>query len=187
MDRPLLEQFLSQGLSLAEIGRRVGLHEATVDYWLKKYGLKAANHDRHAQRGGVGRDELDALVQAGMSIAQIAAAIGRSKATVRHWMREYGLKTRRAEQRRASIEDEGQPVHVVVRECARHGSTEFKRRSGGGYRCLKCRSEAVTRRRRKVKRVLVEEAGAHVLRAATIDASRLSSFITGSPSTSGSP
>ena len=94
-----------------------------------------------------------------MSIAQIAAAIGRSKATVRHWMREYGLKTRRAEQRRASIEDGGQPVHVVVRECARHGSTEFERRSGGGYRCLKCRSEAVTRRRRKVKRVLVEEAG----------------------------
>ena len=122
-----------------------------------------------------------------MSIAQIAAAIGRSKATVRHRMREYGLKTRRAEQRRASIEDGGQPVHVVVWECARHGSTEFERRSGGGYRCLKCRSEAVTRRRRKVKRVLVEEAGAHVLRSATIDASRLSSFITGSPSTSGSP
>jgi DNA-binding CsgD family transcriptional regulator len=32
MDRPDLEQLLSQGLSLAEIGRRAGLHESTVGY-----------------------------------------------------------------------------------------------------------------------------------------------------------
>jgi hypothetical protein len=29
----------------------------------------------------------------------------------------------------------------------------------GGYRCGRCQSEAVARRRRKVKRILVEEAG----------------------------
>ena len=48
---------------------------------------------------------------------------------------------------------------MVVWECVHQGLTEFKRRSAGGHRCLKCRSEAVTRRRRKVKRTLVDEAG----------------------------
>ena len=48
---------------------------------------------------------------------------------------------------------------VTLRECSRHGLTAFKRRELGGYRCLKCRAEAVTRHRRKVKRILVEEAG----------------------------
>jgi transposase-like protein len=36
---------------------------------------------------------LEALIEADMSIAQIAAAVGRSKATVRHWLIRYGLKT----------------------------------------------------------------------------------------------
>jgi transposase-like protein len=40
MDRGSLEQLLGQGLSLAEIGRRFGRHEATVGYWVEKHGLK---------------------------------------------------------------------------------------------------------------------------------------------------
>jgi transposase len=159
MDRVSLERFLSQGLSLAEIGRRVCLHETTVAYWVKKYRLQAANRDRHAARGGIAREELERLVEGGLSIAQIVDSIGRSKTTVRHWLLEYGLRTRRAQERRASIESERRLGDIVVRECAHHGLTEFKRRSSGGHRCLKCRSEAVTRRRRKVKRMLVEEAG----------------------------
>src|SRR4051812_12513826 len=39
MDRASLESFLERGLSLAEIGRRVGRHESTVGYWVRKYGL----------------------------------------------------------------------------------------------------------------------------------------------------
>jgi hypothetical protein len=50
MDRVSLEQMLGRGLSLAEIGRRFGRHEATVSYWLKQYGLEAANHETHAAR-----------------------------------------------------------------------------------------------------------------------------------------
>jgi len=159
MDHPSLERFLDDGLSLAEIGRRVGLHEATVAYWVKKYGLQAANREKHSARGGMVREELEGLVEAGMSITQMADSVGRSKTTVRHWLLEYGLRTRRSQQRRTSIEDGEQLGESVVRACARHGLTEFKRRSSGGHRCLKCRSEAVTRRRRKVKRILVEEAG----------------------------
>ena len=49
MDRASLEQLLGQGLSLAEIGRRFGRHEATVSYWVKKHGLEAANRAKHAR------------------------------------------------------------------------------------------------------------------------------------------
>jgi hypothetical protein len=43
--------------------------------------------------------------------------------------------------------------------CDVHGRTDFGRRRDGYYRCLACRSEAVVKRRRTVKRILVEEAG----------------------------
>ncbi len=65
MDRTVLEGFLSQGLSLAEIGRRVDLHEATVGYWVKKHGLQAVNHRKHVRKGRIPRDELEALVGKG--------------------------------------------------------------------------------------------------------------------------
>jgi len=159
MDRTSLEQLLGQGLSLAEIGRRFGLHESTVGYWVEKHGFRAVNRDKYAARGGLERDELEALVEQGASIAQIAEAVGRSKTTVRHWLREYGLKTRRGEWRSKTIDMGETPMDVVRRECMQHGLTDFKRRSPSGYRCLKCRSEAVARRRRKVKQMLVEEAG----------------------------
>jgi DNA-directed RNA polymerase subunit RPC12/RpoP len=42
--------------------------------------------------------------------------------------------------------------------CRRHGSTDFWLDNRGIYRCLRCRSEAVARRRR-LKEILVSEAG----------------------------
>src|SRR5690348_2816879 len=93
MDRASLEQLLRRGLSLAEIGRRFDLHESTVGYWVKKHGLAATNRERCAPRGGVPEQDLVALVEAGLSIAQIAEDLGRSKATVRHWLGRFGLKT----------------------------------------------------------------------------------------------
>jgi hypothetical protein len=48
--------------------------------------------------------------------------------------------------------------------CARHGETEFVLDGRGYYRCRRCRAEAVSRRRRKVKRILVEEAGGRCFR-----------------------
>jgi transposase len=155
MDRVVLEDMLAQGLSLAEIGRRVGRHEATVSYWLKKYGLEAVNHCKHEAKGGLTREELSPLVDVGMSTLEIAEIFGLSKTTVRHWLREYGLRTQWAERRQAS----GAHQPEMELRCRRHGVTTFKRRSGGGYRCGKCRAEAVARRRRNVKRILVEDAG----------------------------
>jgi transposase len=155
MDRAFLEESLGEGLSLAEIGRRVERHEATVGYWLKKYGLVAASHAKHAAKGGLTREDLAPLVDAGLSTAQIAERVSLSKTTVRHWLREYGLTTHWAERREASREHRAQ----IQSRCSRHGVTTFRRRNTGGYRCAKCRAEAVVRRRRHVKRILVEEAG----------------------------
>ncbi len=162
MERHLLEAMLAEGLSLAAIGRRVGRHESTVAYWLERYGLRAVAAEKHAARGGLGREELESLVAMGLSIAQIACEVERSKATVRHWLRRYGLKTwspsgsRRSAESRAARESGLQATQMM---CAKHGESDFVLDGRGYYRCRKCRAEAVSRRRRKMKRILVEEAG----------------------------
>jgi transposase len=162
MDRTSLEQLLGQGLSLAEIGRRFGKHEATVGYWVKKYGLEAVNQGKYAARGGLPQNELELLVAKGLSIGQIAEAVGRSKATVRHWLIRYGLKTRGSRGRRSLEQAKAAKragLATLMMRCGRHGETEFWLSGRGYYRCKRCRSEAVSRRRRKVKAILVEEAG----------------------------
>jgi transposase len=155
MDRAQLESMLADGLSLAEIGRRVGRHESTVAYWLAKHGLRASGHDHYASKGALDRDGLAELVAAGLSSSQIGTVVGRTRTTVRHWLREYGLQTQWAERRQAS--SEGRRELTLC--CARHGLTTFRLRRNGGYRCSRCNSEAVSRRRRRVKQTLVLEAG----------------------------
>jgi len=160
MERRDLEQLLAQGLSLAEIGRRVGRHEATVGYWVAKHGLRPVNQERHAPKGPIGRDRLTELVAAGLSVVQIAREVDRSRTTVRHWLTEYGLATQWAERRQALARGDRRRVLY----CSRHGMVVFSRMARGGYRCTRCRSEAVSRRRRKVKRLLVEDAGGRCVR-----------------------
>jgi transposase len=162
MDRASLEQLLDQGLSLAEIGRRFGRHEATVSYWVKKHGVEAANRAKHVSRGGIAREDLEVVVEAGKSIAEIAEAVCCSKATVRHWLLRYGLKTHNGRGRRPSGPAKAAKqagLATVTMHCARHGETDFWLDGRGYYRCKRCRSAAVARRRRKVKTILVEEAG----------------------------
>jgi hypothetical protein len=43
--------------------------------------------------------------------------------------------------------------------CRHHGITQFWLEGRGAYRCLVCRNERVAERRRKVKEILVAEAG----------------------------
>jgi transposase len=162
MDRDSLEELLGRGLSLAEIGRRFDRHEATVGYWVKKHGLEAVNRAKHAGRGGVAREELAALVDAGMSIAQVADKLGRSKGTVRHWLRTHGLATY-AQRGRHQVDSTSAAKAAgrltVMRNCNRHGLTDFLIEGRGYYRCKRCRLERVSQRRRQVKSILVTEAG----------------------------
>jgi transposase len=162
MDRIALEKMLDEGLALAEIGRRVGRHEATVAYWLRQHGLTAVGRERHSAKGRLSREELAALVETGLSIAQIAERVDRSKATVRHWLRRYELKTRGASGPRRGPEvkrakDEGLSEATML--CGTHGNTLFVLDLRGYYRCRRCRSASVSRRRRRLKQTLVLEAG----------------------------
>ncbi len=155
VERAQLEHFLEDGLSLAEIGRRTGRHESTVAYWIAQHGLEPNGRERHAAKGAIRRERLEELVNEGLSTAQIAGVVGRTPTTTRHWLREYGLRTRWTERRRAA--KEGRRELTLV--CERHGVTTFRLGGNGGYRCAKCNSDAVSKRRRRIKQILVEEAG----------------------------
>lgn len=162
MDEESLKVLLGRGLSVEEIARRFDRHASTVSYWMGKYGLEAVGREKHAAKGGIARELLQELVGEGKSIADIAEAVGLSKATVRHWLRKYDLRTQNR------VGPRPQPGAIAARaaglvnaELTRpaHGQTEFTIDTRGCYRCRKCRSEAVSRRRRSLKAVLVSEAG----------------------------
>jgi transposase-like protein len=162
MEKESLELLLGQGVSVERIAKRFGKDPSTVSYWMAKYGLEAVGREKHSAKGGIERERLEGLVEAGMTIAEIAAELALSKGTVRHWMKQYGLRTQNSRGRRSGeiardAKDAG--VATVTMLCSRHGETEFFLEGRGYYRCKRCRSEAVARRRRKVKTILVEEAG----------------------------
>jgi excisionase family DNA binding protein len=160
MDPDLVERYLREGLSLERIGQLTGRHASTVSYWVKKHGLAAVHRDRHAPKGGVDRATLAGLVDEGLSTREIADRLGFSQSTVRHWLRQHGLRTHRARQAGSSGVRGADPDRKLM-TCARHGETPFWLETRGVYRCLRCRSEAVARRRRKLKEILVAEAGGH--------------------------
>lgn len=162
MDRDDLEQMLDAGLSLAEIGRRVGRHEATVAHWVRKHGLRSAHAPRHAPRGPLSRKTLEAMCDEGLSIAEIAEQLTRSKATVRHWLGKYGLKTSGTAGRRVRAdahEAREAGLTEALLECPRHGRTPHTLESSRYFRCRRCRQEGVVRRRRRAKETLVAELG----------------------------
>ena len=162
MDRESLKLLLAQGLSVERIAQRFGKHPSTVAYWMKKHGLEAPRRGKHASKGGLEREQLEALVLAGLTIAEIAATLDRSKSTVRFWLGRYGLETthRGGRQRRAAVRAAKDAGILTIRlVCPHHGETEFCLEGRGAYRCKRCRSEAVSRRRRRVKSALVAEAG----------------------------
>lgn len=153
MDRAWLHEQLAAGRSVESLAREVGKDPSTVAYWVAKYGLTSAHAPKHAARGGISRESLEALVLAGLSVRAIGEQLGVSYATVQHWLKKHGLKTRRGIKPPKTLDK------TVERECPIHGRTMFVRRVDGYYRCLACRAQAVADRRRAVKRILVEEAG----------------------------
>ena len=106
------------------------------------------------------REALAPLVYEGLTLAEIGARVGRPAQTVRRAVERAGLP-QPIEVRRQLVEDALRSgTGTLIRECRYHGTTQFaivgsERR----LRCKACRAEAVARRRRKVKRILVQEAG----------------------------
>jgi 5-methylcytosine-specific restriction endonuclease McrA len=100
----------------------------------------------------VDRDELEAFVAAGLTVREIAAQTGKGYSTVRYWLAKHALATRHRGPGRASR------LEGLELVCKRHGRLPFVTDSHG-TRCPKCRSERVAARRRRLKQILVDEAG----------------------------
>jgi transposase len=159
MEKQWLEARLGEGRSIESIAREIGKHPSTVGYWVKKHGLQSTLAAKHAARGGVAREALEPLVLEGLSIRAIAQRLDVSYATVQHWMGRHDLTTLRAARLQQTAGPRLAGEKLIELTCVQHGPTTFVRKADGGYRCRQCRSEAVVKRRRHVKAVLIEEAG----------------------------
>jgi hypothetical protein len=161
MDRGMLERYLAQGLSLPQIGALVNRDPSTVGYWVNKHGLVANGRAKHAPRGGLTRKQLEPLVEKRLGLGEIADTLGVSVSTVRHWLKKHGLPTdvayRRRKRRLAAAGLSG--VTKAEMDCRKHGFAPFVLDARGSWRCVQCRAEAVAARRRRVKEILVGEAG----------------------------
>lgn len=165
MERDQLKRWLDDGLSLEQIGILLGRDPSTVAYWLKKHGLQANGRTKHAARGEISREELEPLVESGLTLAQIGEVFDRSPSAIRYWLGKHGLSTKARrgprpivsrELVREAIENGDRTVRGV---CPHHGDGTFVIEGSGRVRCRQCRMDRVSARRRKVKRMLIEEAG----------------------------
>jgi transposase-like protein len=159
MEKRFLAECLAQGMSLPEIGRQVGRAPGTIGYWVAKHGLEANGKRRFSPGRRPPREQLEVLLDEGLTLAQVGARFGVGPNTVRNWIIGLNLKGTRGMRRIALIRAAREAGLKEVRlECTRHGETEFwvgKQK----VLCRKCNSAAVARRRRRVKEILVEEAG----------------------------
>ena len=105
------------------------------------------------------RIDLQALVDRGASLGEIAEAAGADRSTVRRRLLAEGLETDRMRAARLGREARAGGAATMVRTCPRHGELVFRKDARGTYRCPRCNGERVSRRRRRVKEVLVAEAG----------------------------
>jgi hypothetical protein len=158
LERALLQDWLERGWSLERIAREVDRHPSTVAYWARKYGLRSQGAERFAARGAPDRDLLTRLAAQGATLSEMAGACDRSIATIRHWLGRWEIERAPRPSLRRPLDPESAP-RVIELNCKRHGNTEFVLEGRGYYRCKRCRQEQVARRRRRVKLLLVAEAG----------------------------
>lgn len=159
MTKEELERHLAEGLSLEQIGRRVGRNPSTISYHLKKHGLSPVNQGKHANKGRISEGELRTLVEGGATHREMAEALDRSVATIRHWLKKYGLAANGSRRRALARAARRAGRKHAMLECEHHGLTKFVLEGRGYFRCILCRMERVSEWRRRVKRRLVEEAG----------------------------
>jgi hypothetical protein len=159
MEKESLELLLERGFTIDQIAQRTGKAPSTVSYWIEAHRLQPVHRDTHARPLEVDRAGLERLVAAGRTVAEMAAELGVTTVTVRRRLARFGLQTaatRRILLARAALEA---GLDSVVMPCAVHGETDFVREGRGYYRCKRCRMEGVTRHRRKMKSILVADAG----------------------------
>ncbi len=159
MERDWLVEQLEAGRSIESIAHEGGKDPSTVSYWVSRYGLVSAHRERHASRGGIERGALAELVAEGLSIRAIAHRLERGPATVRHWLRAYGMETGRASQLRSTRESRDAGDEATLRFCRVHGAVAYVLDTDGYYRCPRCRAASVIKRRAAIRLQVIAEAG----------------------------
>jgi transposase-like protein len=159
MDRAWLHEQLAAGRSIESIAREVRRDPSTVAYWVAKHGLASVHTPKHAARGPVARETLVELLEEGLSLRAIAARLGVSYTTIRHWMGKHGLSTPRGRRLADTAAARAGGLAEARGTCPVHGEVTLIRRGEDGFRCPLCRRDAVAARRRRVKAILVEESG----------------------------
>jgi DNA-binding CsgD family transcriptional regulator len=157
--RHVLESLLSEGLTLAEMAKRLGKAKTTVSYWMDFHRLEPLNRATHARPRNIDRERLERLVEAGQTVAQMAVELGITAVTVRRRLVRYGLKTEATRRMLRAREAEKAGLDTLTMSCPEHGETEFILEGRGYFRCKQCRMGRVARRRRRVKEILVADAG----------------------------
>ena len=99
------------------------------------------------------------LVEAGQTVAQMAVELGVTPLTVRRRLVRYGLKTEATRRMLRAREAEKAGLETLTMSCPVHGEIEFILEGRGYFRCKQCRMDRVARRRRRVKEILVADAG----------------------------
>ena len=159
MEKEFLEDCLAKGLSLEKIGRLVERDPSTVSYWLKKHGLEAVGRERHSPKQTLDPEVVRQMIERGATIREVCDELGAGYSSVRYWVKKLGLNTEhmdRLKETREALESGARKARLY---CPKHGRTTFYKRPDSGFRCARCNTEAVAARRRKVKSILVEEAG----------------------------
>lgn len=154
MEREWLARKLETGTSYEALARELGCSPSKVSYWASKHGLTSSHTTRHAERGGIQRAVLVELISDGLSVRAIANRLDCSPTRVRYWITRHDLATTAAEWRATRLAATADGLRL----CGTHGLTPHVPRASG-FRCRTCAVEQVTARRRRVKQILVEEAG----------------------------
>ena len=161
MDKDWLEARLAEGRSIESIAREVGKSPSTVGYWAKKYGLASAQYSAHAARFAAASSDRcpEGACRAGdvgharsatrSAWASRASGIGSPSTDSDSDLPHYAA--RRAISLRRSLRDCLGTVGRDVRPCATAWLL---------YRAVRSAAmERVAARRRRIKEILVAEAG----------------------------
>jgi transposase-like protein len=158
VEREWLAEGLERGASYEAIAREAACSASKVAYWASKYGLKSSHTGRHGPRGPLDEDALLALAAGGATVREMAATLDRSPTTIRYWLRRIGHESPAAKRWHEGAVATASAADEAILSCRQHGPVRHVRRENG-FRCVECRSAAVSARRRRVKATLLAEAG----------------------------
>ena len=158
MEREFLEDCLARGMSLKGIAKNAGCAPGTVGYWVRKHGLMAHGSAKFDPTRSPDPVAVTALAERGHSLKRIADELGTSPRAVSRCMRKLGITGMRSRRAATVRQARAEGRRSAMLDCPKHGHTEFWI-GEKVIRCRRCNATGVANRRRKLKEILVEEAG----------------------------